>query len=297
MAKRLGANSRRVVAERKVNTKREAGVIARRVIPVVKYLAIAAAIGAGGFMAARSLMHSSHLLAGFKVKQVSVKGVHRLDKATVLKIAGIKTGDQLLKLKTKEIRKRVAGLCWVLTVNVHRRLPDAVVIEIEEREPVALVDTGRICLTDRQGVLLPLRPNAYVDLPLLSGVCLQRPAVVPARLSAETVAAMDELFTQLAGCPTSLVHRISQIHFANGATVQCKLAGNPALIELDRGNIAHGIGRLEQILASLDKEDRGQPRRINLCYESLAYVVGATESENSAGLGGSVKPHPQIKVN
>ena len=57
-------------------------------------------------------------------------------------VAAVETGTPLLRVDTGAIEERVAALPQVESVSVSRSWPDAIVIDVVRRAPVALVATG-----------------------------------------------------------------------------------------------------------------------------------------------------------
>ncbi len=71
--------------------------------------------------------------AFFKVEQVGVVGAHVYDEYTILQESGIKKGDSLLTFgRTKASGKIIANLPYVKSARIGIKLPDTVIIEIEE---------------------------------------------------------------------------------------------------------------------------------------------------------------------
>ena len=76
-------------------------------------------------------------------------------------------------------RRRGRGCCsfgWIREARVSRRLPDTLVIDVIERQPVAIWQNNRhLSLIDADGVVLePVRVEAMPDLPLVIGADANR---------------------------------------------------------------------------------------------------------------------------
>jgi cell division protein FtsQ len=113
-------------------------------------------------------------LAGFHLAQVKVTGAHYLSEDEVVAASGLKTGDGMFHLDLKTAADNVEKLPWVKRVIFERRLPQNILIAVEERKPAALVDSGAVWGVDGEGRLLP--PSTELlneDLPVLSGVSVR----------------------------------------------------------------------------------------------------------------------------
>lgn len=114
--------------------------------------------------------------AGFAVSRVELRGLNRLDPAEVTKTALDQPSQAMPLIDLDEIRARlIAQYRWIREVRVHRRLPDTLVVEVEERVPTAIWQQGdRLRLVDGEGVALQaLRADALPDLPRLFGAGTQ----------------------------------------------------------------------------------------------------------------------------
>lgn len=110
--------------------------------------------------------------AGFAVSRVELRGLNRLNPADVTKTALDQPSQAMPLIDLDEIRARlIAKYRWIREVRVHRRLPDTLVVEIEERVPAAIWQHNRqLRLVDGEGVeLQALREDALPDLPRLIG--------------------------------------------------------------------------------------------------------------------------------
>lgn len=97
------------------------------------------------------LLWGSPLLS---VRDVQVDGVSTLPADQVRETAGVEEGTPLLRVDVTAARDRVARLPQVASVEVARGWPNAVVITVVERRPVAVVGTpGSRSLVDASGIL------------------------------------------------------------------------------------------------------------------------------------------------
>lgn len=109
--------------------------------------------------------------AGFEVEKVEVRGVERMDELPVYNIALGQVDRSMLALDLPKVRGEMLKLGWVKDARISRRLPDTLVVDIVEREPVAIWQhQGRLALIDVSGaVLQAVSPSAMPDLPLVVG--------------------------------------------------------------------------------------------------------------------------------
>lgn len=96
--------------------------------------------------------------AGFTVRRIEPKGLNRLDPMKVYEIVDSQRGIAMPLVDLRGIRERLLALGWVKEARVSRRLPDTLVIDIVERQPVAVwqlrQDGQEMRLIDAEGVPL-----------------------------------------------------------------------------------------------------------------------------------------------
>lgn len=93
----------------------------------------------------------------FKVEDVSVAGVSKYTEWDIFEASGIQKGDNLLTLSKARISSRIyERLPYVKSVRIGRKLPDTVLIEIEELDVTYAVETdaGQWWLMRSDGVML-----------------------------------------------------------------------------------------------------------------------------------------------
>ncbi len=109
--------------------------------------------------------------AGFEVEKVEVRGVERMDELPVYNIALGQVDRSMLSLDLPHVRQQMLKLGWVKDARISRRLPDTLVVDIVERDPVAVWQhDGQLHLIDVAGVVLQsVSASAMPDLPLVVG--------------------------------------------------------------------------------------------------------------------------------
>ena len=98
--------------------------------------------------------------------RVEVTGLDRLDRAEVLRSAGVRLGEPLVLLDTDEVTRRItASLPAAGTARVSRGWPRTVRIDVGERVAVAGVRTDAgVRLLDHKGVVFALDPKLPAGL-------------------------------------------------------------------------------------------------------------------------------------
>ena len=189
----------------------------------------------------------SSLLA---VSSVQVRGVHEVQRSTVLSAAQVPVGEQMARLNTDAIARRVRAITEVANAKVSRAWPDQVVITVTERVPVAVVTDGsRYELVDAGGVVFRTVPK--------------RPAALPVALvsGARREVTIRSVVTVSAALPESLRSRVTSI-----------TAGSPDSITL---RLDHGV---KVVWGSAERSDRKAAVLTALMHRNaMVYDVSAPD--------------------
>jgi cell division protein FtsQ len=134
------------------------------------------------------------------VTDVRVTGTDDLPSAEVLDAAGVVDGTPLARVDVDAVRTRVQAIADVRAATVTRQWPDTVVIEVAEREPVAVVDIGgRLRALDQAGVVFDSYRSAPADLPRVTTQpgagreALEEAAAVVSALPADLATRVDHV--------------------------------------------------------------------------------------------------------
>ncbi len=107
----------------------------------------------------------------FKLEETIVKGASRLTEEEVKQLAGVDRDTNILAADLDSIVAGIKKNPWVREVGLRRVLPDRLIIEIVEREPLALIRHDRsFYLLDQDGTIFKnLEWDDPVDLPVMTG--------------------------------------------------------------------------------------------------------------------------------
>ncbi|MDE2516794.1 MAG: cell division protein FtsQ/DivIB [Rhodospirillales bacterium] len=109
--------------------------------------------------------------AGLTVRHIEIKDRANTPPGALARALGVHIGEPMLGFSVAAARKRIEALAWVDHATVERRLPDTVVVQLQERRPFAIWQhDGKFVLIDRKGqVVAGQDVAAFGDLPLVVG--------------------------------------------------------------------------------------------------------------------------------
>lgn len=107
----------------------------------------------------------------FQVKEVEIRGCQKIPEKTILSLAKIEGMPNLFTLPLKEISERVEVHPWVEHVRVRKMFPNKVLIHIEERKPMAILQLEEPFYIDSKGVIFSrVGDQDGYDFPFLTGL-------------------------------------------------------------------------------------------------------------------------------
>jgi cell division protein FtsQ len=139
-----------------------------------------------------------------------------VDPTAVRAVVGTQAGESLATVSTGHLASNLQDIPGVRAAHVERSWPDALVITLESREPVAAIPdpTGGFTLVDDEGVQVGRSAKAPKDLPKLS-VPVDSPRVLEAALGV------------MAALPADLSARVTAVSAATEDSVSFALAKGP----------------------------------------------------------------------
>ncbi|HEU4961674.1 MAG TPA: cell division protein FtsQ/DivIB [Sphingomonas sp.] len=146
-------------------------IVTWTIVAVVAALALLAAVWAGVPGMVGTALAESLGRAGLKVEQIQITGLKNMDDQTVYAIALDQRSRAMPLVDLEDVRQQLLQYGWIKDAHVSRRLPDMLLIHIDERTPAAVwQDNGKLRLIDASGVLLSdVSPQAMPNLPLIIG--------------------------------------------------------------------------------------------------------------------------------
>lgn len=107
----------------------------------------------------------------FALKEIQLAGNHRASVAELSAYTGAKPGDGLLDLDLDAIALRLRRHPWVDSARVRRRLPDELIIDVQEHTPALLVSLGDVYVASSEGRLFKrVAAEDGLELPVLTGL-------------------------------------------------------------------------------------------------------------------------------
>jgi cell division protein FtsQ len=238
----------------------------------VRAALVMAFMAAVGFGAIRgwSWLHRS---GRFSVRTIAFSGLHRANEEDLIRRGRLVKGVNIFSVDTAQASAAMEKAEWVAHARVVRSLPDTVAVDIEERQPFAILSSGGLVVIDDSGVRIKdLSAEDHLDLPILSGFS-------PEGTTSEGHTGPADIATALRivrlwnAQPVGKVVPLSELHASSeaGETAFTAFCGDDPAVEVRLGTFAGNsdqeitpvLERLHRMWTELQREGR-RARSIDL---------------------------------
>lgn len=106
----------------------------------------------------------------FTIKEIIVRGCKELTEKEILSLAAVKPDQNLLAINLEKVARRIEVNPWIKEVFVGRELPSRLIIEVRERQPLALIKRENgFSLLDTDGITFKkFEKNDELNIPVLN---------------------------------------------------------------------------------------------------------------------------------
>lgn len=107
----------------------------------------------------------------FNIIEVIASSGDNVSAQEILNNANISVGTNIFRINDSKIEEKIESLSYVREAEVHRKLPNTIVLSIDERKPYAIVKyLESFAITDKYGYILEIKKENSGDLPIIYGL-------------------------------------------------------------------------------------------------------------------------------
>lgn len=231
-----------------------AGVKFRQVLPIAATILAVVFVTAAGAAVYSWLGHSRL----FSVRDIDMNPCARVTRDEV---AGILSGapqGNIWSLSSRDIGRRLLSHPWVRNITVRKAFPDRLIVRIEERNPVAMINLDALHYVDEEGTIFKrLAAHDPKNFPILTGFS-------QADLSARDAVTLRNLkrTLELVRCAESGVLRqnVSEIHFDSQEGYTVVTRDNGLQLRIGMVEFREAMHRIEVAMPKLSR--LGQARSV-----------------------------------
>ncbi|MCE5244494.1 MAG: FtsQ-type POTRA domain-containing protein [Syntrophobacteraceae bacterium] len=219
-----------------------------------------------------------------RVEEVRITGLKHVERKEILNVLGVPKDTNVLTVRVSDMAARLDSLPWLRSSVVRLDLPRTIVVEVTEREPIAMVQAEEWYLMDREGKLFsrttPEDNPGLLPVTGFSGVGLHEGSTLPVEPLEDLKAFLHALEKVKSWLPLSAV---AECQWNSGAGVVFYTAQKAVSIRLGSEGFGQKLDRLQGIYTMLN--ERGmldQVSHIDLDYPNRAFVEGRFQPSKGA---------------
>ncbi len=196
-----------------------------------------------------------HLLSDsyFRVREVEVEGSRKVPKETLLSLTVMEGMPNLFSVKLKELVKRLESHPWIEQVRVRKVFPNKIVIQVEERKPMAIIQLEELYYIDTRGeIFTPVGDRDEYNYPYVTGLtrrAFEKDPVEAKRLIGKAL----ELLRVVNQGKTPPLGEISEIHMEKAFGIHCFTKAEGVEVKMGWEDFEEKMRRLPLIWSDLRK--------------------------------------------
>jgi cell division protein FtsQ len=194
-----------------------------------------------------------HLLGDpyFRVREVEMEGGRKITNETLLSLTVMEGMPNLFSVKLKEVVKRLESHPWIEQVKVRKVFPNKILIQIEERKPMAIIQLEELYYIDTKGeIFSPVGERDGYNYPYLTGLTRQVLEKDPAEAKRLITKAL-ELLRIVDQEKVPPLEEISEIHMEKVFGIQCFTKVEGVEVKMGWEDFGEKLKRLSLIWSDL----------------------------------------------
>jgi cell division protein FtsQ len=198
----------------------------------------------------------AHLLENpsFRVREVEVTGCQKIPRESLLSLASIEGMPNLFTLRLKEIARRLEAHPWIEGVRVEKAFPNKILIAVEERKPIAILQLEDLYYVDAKGVVFSrVGEGDGYNYPFLTGLTRQAMEKESDESKRLILSALDLLWSVEKERRFPL-GEISEIHVDQASGIQCFSKAGGIEVQMGWDRFPEKLQRLSLVWDDLQKK-------------------------------------------
>jgi len=187
----------------------------------------------------------------FRVREVEVEGSRKVPKETLLSLTVMEGMPNLFSVKLKDVVKRLESHPWIEQVRVRKVFPHKIVIQVEERKPMAIIQLEELYYIDTRGeIFTPVGDRDEYNYPYVTGLtrrAFEKDPVEAKRLIGKAL----ELLRVVNQGKTLPLGEISEIHMEKAFGIHCFTKAEGVEVKMGWEDFEEKMRRLPLIWSDL----------------------------------------------
>ena len=196
-----------------------------------------------------------HLLGDpyFRVREVEVEGGRKMTKETLHSLTVMEGMPNLFSVNLKKVVKRLESHPWIDQVRVKKVFPNKILIQVEERKPMAIIQLGELYYIDTHGeIFSPVGDKDDYNYPYLTGLTRQFLEKEPVEAKHLIMKAL-ELLKIVEQEKVPPLKELSEIHMEKTFGIQCFTKAEGVEVRMGWDHFGEKLKRLSLIWSDFRK--------------------------------------------
>lgn len=192
----------------------------------------------------------------FNIQEIQVNNNNEVSSETIISLSELKTEENIFRFSSSKVASKIKENAYIENVKIHRKIPNTVQIEVEEREHIYSADfLGKYAYLNKQGYILEIAEDSKQKL-IIQGISTPEEEIVEnSRLNEEDLKKLEdvikiintakeyELDTKVTSIDISdrneysiyLEEEKKKIHLGDNTNLSNKMLYSNAIIEKEKG--------------------------------------------------------------
>lgn len=192
----------------------------------------------------------------FHVSQIIINDNYVIEDEKIIMASGIITGENIFKIKVKNAEENLLLHPYIKSVDIKRKLPNKITINVVERKETLLIDyIGSYLYVDEEGKILNILSEIKnEDLPNIIGLNIETP-----QIGENLKYVDDDMVEDIQGffalfVESNLVKYVRSIEFGDNKKINIELENGTKVAFGTLDNVKYKIGFLSAIIEDMNEK-------------------------------------------
>lgn len=189
----------------------------------------------------------------FVINDIKVIGNKNITKDILIKASDINIGENIFKISIRSGEKNIKKLSYTKEINIMRKFPKSIAIEIIERKEMAQIkDISSFIFIDEEGQVLDIKDNNKENLPIIIGLKIKNKK--PGNNIFSDIDSKKKLDFIKVGYDIGLLQKIKKVDMADNNNIKLTLIDDIGVAFGTLDNVKYKLDLLDEILNDLRKD-------------------------------------------
>lgn len=189
----------------------------------------------------------------FVINDIKVIGNKNITKDTLINASSINIGENIFKISISSAEKSIKKLPYTKEINIMRKFPKGIAIEITERKEMAQIkDISSFILIDEEGQVLDIKDNNKENLPIIIGLKIKNKK--PGNNIFSDIDSKNKLDFIKEGYDLGLLQKIKEVDMADNNNINLTLIEDIGVAFGTLDNVKYKLDLLDEILRDIRKD-------------------------------------------